>query len=387
MKLIMSKKFLTAAIKAVLPAVPGRPGLPILTGIRLDATTERLTLQTTDLEVTITRTVSDDVRVDRGGSVVAPAKALAKAVIAMPGEEVSLESTTEGERVFLLVSSGARSVTLDGWSPDDWPKAPDPTELPAVASVEASTLAEAFERAALCASADEMRPILTGVALVVTEDAGAVDVVATDSYRLGVVRISFQEPVRTLERPLLIRARVAKALAKQLGGAGGVVRIRHVTPPEDDRAAASPLVGFAFAESAWTVRTIDGEFPNWRQVVPEAEGALFEFDSKELDSALRAAASVRKGRAVSPISLTLDRACSLAVTEPDLGTMKETLAEASFSPNGVGAIQVAFNPDYLADAIRFCGTKRGRMWIREATKAVLFEGPDRSYALMPVRTG
>ena len=51
MKLIMSKKFLTAAIKAVLPAVPGRPGLPILTGIRLDATTERLTLQTTDLEV------------------------------------------------------------------------------------------------------------------------------------------------------------------------------------------------------------------------------------------------------------------------------------------------------------------------------------------------
>lgn len=386
MKLIMSKKFLTAAIKAVLPAVPARPGLPILTGIRLDTTTERLTLETTDLEVAITRSVSDDARVEREGSVVAPAKALAKAVAAMPGEEVSLESITDGERVLLVVSSGARSVTLDGWSSDDWPKAPDPSELAAVASVEALVLAEAFERAVLCTSADEMRPILTGVVLVVTEEGAALEVVATDSYRLGVVRISLEEPVRTPERPLLIPARVAKALAKQVKPAGGVVRIRHVASPEDDRASAPPIVGFAFEESAWTVGTIDGEFPNWRQVVPEAEGALFEFDSKELDSALRAAASVRRGKAVSPIRLTLDRACSLAVTEPDLGTMQETLAEASFSPNGVGAIQVAFNPDYLADAIRFCGTKRGRMWIRDATKAVLFDGPDRSYALMPVRT-
>jgi hypothetical protein len=49
-------------------------------------------------------------------------------------------------------------------------------------------------------------------------------------------------------------------------------------------------------------------------------------------------------------------------------------------------VQVALNPGYLADAIAFCGAERGRMWVRDALKPVLFEGPDRRYALMPVRT-
>jgi DNA polymerase III sliding clamp (beta) subunit (PCNA family) len=65
--------------------------------------------------------------------------------------------------------------------------------------------------------------------------------------------------------------------------------------------------------------------------------------------------------------------------------MREALAEARFSPNGTGAMEVAFNADYLADAIRFCGAGRGRMWVRDALKPALFEGPDRRYVLMPIR--
>jgi hypothetical protein len=53
-------------------------------------------------------------------------------------------------------------------------------------------------------------------------------------------------------------------------------------------------------------------------------------------------------------------------------------------PTGRGR-WIAFNPEYLADAIRFCGAERGRMWVRDGLKPVLFEGPDRRYALMPIR--
>jgi DNA polymerase III sliding clamp (beta) subunit (PCNA family) len=106
--------------------------------------------------------------------------------------------------------------------------------------------------------------------------------------------------------------------------------------------------------------------------------------SEELTAALRAAASVRSTTG-APIRLSLDRTCSLALKEPDLGEMREQLAEARFTPNGAGALKVAFNPDYLADAIRFCGAERGRMWVRDGLKPVLFEGPDRRYVLMPIR--
>jgi DNA polymerase III sliding clamp (beta) subunit (PCNA family) len=76
----------------------------------------------------------------------------------------------------------------------------------------------------------------------------------------------------------------------------------------------------------------------------------------------------------------------VALVDPDLGTVREELAEASFSPNGAGPVEVSFNPDYLLDAIRVVGADRGRMWVRDGLKPALFEGPDRRYALMPVRT-
>jgi DNA polymerase-3 subunit beta len=383
MKLTVSKKALAAAIKAVLPAVPTRPGLPILAGIRLEATETGLTFEATDLELAVRRDLGEEVKIERGGSIVAPAKMLAKATAATPGEDVRLEAQSNEDRPRLRVSSGPRTVTLEGWPTDDWPSVPDTSRLEPLCSVEAGALADAFERVALCASKDEMRPILTGVVLEAAQ--GALEVVATDSYRLGMVRIPVIGSAPHLETLPLVPARVAKALAKQLKMVREAVDIRHLGPSGDEKAGNS-AVCFAFVGSTWTGRTIEGEFPNWRQVMPEEDGALLEFDPEELGSALRAAASVWGGTTLPPARLTLDRKCTLAITEPDLGTMRETLTGASFSPNGVGAIQVAFNPSYLADAIRFCGAERGRMWIRDALKAVRFDGPERTYALMPIRT-
>jgi DNA polymerase-3 subunit beta len=380
MKLTVSKKALEAGIKAVLPAVPTRPGLPILTGVRLETGHGSLVLETTDMETAIRRPLSDGVSMDRPGSVVVPAKALAKTVAAMPTGDVGLESTSEHRRVRLRVSAGTRKVTLDGWAPDDWPGIPEHSEMDPLVSAEASLLADALDRAALCASKDDTRPILTGVALRVTEDE-ALEVVATDSYRLGVVRVSVVSSGISADGPPLIPAPVAKALAKQLKAIRGTAEIRVLSPGEQSKLVAA----ISFEGTTWTVRTIEGEFPNWRQVMPEPDGALFEFDPEELVSALRAATSVWGTKAAPPIRLTLDRACTLVATDPNLGTMRETLDGASFSPNGVGAIQVAFNPGYLADAVRFCGKEQGRMWVRDALKPVRFDGPDRTYALMPIR--
>jgi DNA polymerase-3 subunit beta len=381
MKLMVSAKPFTADLKSVLPAVANRPGLPMLSGVRLEASEGEVAIEATDLELTARRVVRGDVTVEGAGSVVVPAKALVKAVAAMGEPEIVLESCDD--RSGLEVRAGTRTVTIQGWPTDDWPAVPQVAAIGPIASIDASAAADAFERVALCASSDEARPVLTCVALFFREDPPALEVVATDSYRLGVAQIRTETGFRVSDGPPLVPARAVRLLAKQLKGAEGAVQVRALEGSGVEPTRAS-RIAFSVPDAEWTVRTVEGEFPNWKQVVPTPEGGSFEFDPEELGSALRAATSVRSTTG-APVRLTLDRTCSLALEDPDLGEMREALTEARFSPDGAGAMEVAFNPDYLADAIRFCGAERGRMWVRDGLKPALFEGPERRYILMPIR--
>jgi DNA polymerase-3 subunit beta len=225
-----------------------------------------------------------------------------------------------------------------------------------------------------------MRPVLTGVALSFRDGSSLLEVVATDSYRLGVIRVPVTGVQGAPDRAPLVPGRVARALARRLRKEQGTIRLGIAGPLDQ----GAPVVHFSFGPSTWSVRTIEGEYPTWRQVLPEAEGGLLEFDSGEMQSALGAVASIRGARG-APVRLTLDSSCFLALAEPDFGSFLEELSGASFSPNGAGPLQVAFNADYLLDAIRFVGAEQGRMWVRDGLKPVLFEGADRRYALMPVR--
>ena len=381
MKLMVSAKPFTAELKSVLPAVATRSGLPMLSGVRLEVSEGQVSIEATDLELTARRVVRREVTGDGAGSVVVPGKALVKAVAAMGEPEIVLESC-DG-RSGLDVRAGTRTVTLQGWPTDDWPAAPRVAAIDPIASIEASAVSDAFERVALCASSDEARPVLTCVALFFRDDPAALEVVATDSYRLGVARLPLEAGFRVSKGPLLVPARGIRFLARQLKRAEGGVQVWALEASAGGASRAS-RIAFSVADAEWTVRTVEGEFPNWKQVVPNPGGGSFEFDPEELGSALRAATSVRSTMG-APVRLTLDRTCSLALKDPDLGEMREALTEARFSPNGAGAMEVAFNPEYLTDAIRFCGAERGRMWVRDGLKPALFEGPERRYVLMPIR--
>src|SRR6266511_1971502 len=242
MKLIASTKQLGATIKGMLPAVPGHPRLPLLTGVKIDAADAAApALEATDLEVSIHRVLGEGVSVQQPGSAVVPAKALAKAVQAIQGTEVELEAVAEDGRVCLKLHAGNRTVTLDGFPPEDWPAIPKRSELSPTAAADAPALAEAFELAAFCASKDEMRPTLTGVALSFQEGS-ALEVVATDSYRLGALRVSVTDLQAPPDRPPLVPARVARALARQLKKEQGTMQI-GITGAADHR---PQVVGFSF---------------------------------------------------------------------------------------------------------------------------------------------
>jgi DNA polymerase III sliding clamp (beta) subunit (PCNA family) len=194
-----------------------------------------------------------------------------------------------------------------------------------IASVEASAVVDAFERVALCASGDEARPVLTCAALFFREDPPALEVVATDSYRLGVAQIPVGAGFRVSDGPLLVPARAVRLVAKQLKGAEGAVQVRALEASGVEPSRAS-RIAFSLPDAEWTVRTVEGEFPNWKQVVPNPEGGSFEFDPEELGSALRAATSVRS---------TTGRADRILATDP-----RRPAADRQADDDGV-AVRVA----------------------------------------------
>lgn len=378
MKITVPKKPLAAGVKAVMPAAAKRTTLPILAGVHLDASTSGLALEATDLEVSVRHEVHGAQVIDVG-SLVVPAKAFAKAAATMSSDECSLTAEA-GERPKLTIQSGSRTVTLEGFPAEDWPRIATLDDTTLAARVGARALAGAFARVALCASSDEARPVLTSVAMFLDGKTNTMEVVATDSYRLGAVTIRPDALNAAAPSPILIPARVADIIAKQLRRRRSAVEIRIGAPSDE---MISPI-RFSFGDAVWSVRPIEGEFPNWRQLLPEfGTGACCEFDSTELASALKAMAAVRQNG--SPVRLSLGERSSLVLAERDLGEVTEELVGARFNPDGIGALDVAFNPELLADALRFCGGERVRVWLRDGLKPALFGEPEARYLLMPVR--
>lgn len=300
MQFTMSTKRLEKALKAVVPAVSNRATLPVLAGVRIEANDEGITLEATDLEASARYRLHDGVSIQRGGQVVTAAKPLAKAIASMQADEVEVESIELDGRARVALRAGTRTLTLDAYAVEDFPTMPTESAFEPIASVQAAILGEAFARAVLCASKDEARAALTSVALFFKEGSATLEVVATDSYRLGVLSVPMSEPA-TQGRTLLVPARIVKELAKQMRKHQGQVAISG----GDTRAA------FSFDASFWTARLIEAEFPNWQQLVPAEAGAAVEFDLDEMVSALKAVEAVRNGNG-TPVRLSLGETTTLA---------------------------------------------------------------------------
>lgn len=380
MRFTTSKKALTEAISGVLPAVSSRSSLPVLSGICISAAAGRMALEATDLELAITLQAAAGTS-DGIGKAVVPAKTLTKALKAMGGDEVTVEFTEAEDRPGVEVSSGKKSVSIEGLPVSDWPEIPSDTKRSGIGSFDASELADALKRVVLCASSDEARPVLTGVQFNIS-DEGEAELVATDSYRLGIATVGIELTGEAPESPPIIPARALKLLAKQLNGTEGRVSITLDTPNEGN---GPRLALFSFGTATtWFVREIAGEFPNWKQIVPKEAGGSFEFDSKELAAATKGASQLRSQKSV-PVRMALGDSCELRMVDAGSASVTEALEGASYSQNGVGPMEIAFNPDFLLDAISFIGEEKGRMRATDAVKPAIFVGQSDRYVLMPVR--
>lgn len=362
MKLTAPRDSLSAALQLAGRAVSTRGTLPSLGGILVSAS-DRLTLRATDMQLAMTCDVAD-ASVDDQGTVLLPGRLFADVVRSLPPGEVSVEQRAEQRDV--EISSGGARFHLRTLAADDFPKLPELEG--STATLPAQPLAETIDLVARAASRDEVRPILTGVLLQAEGDT--LTMVATDSYRLSVKRTKLET---ALPEPL--EANVPARALRELA--------RIATTGDVEIALQRNQVVFASDGVVLSSRLIEGQFPSWRQLIPESFEHEVRLPREELLEIARRISQLAQRNAPLRFAFA-DGELTVAAETPDVGDASEALP-APFSGE---PLEIAFNPQFLIEGIESVGSEELALQLSSPLRPGLLRpvgDEDFSYLVMPIR--
>jgi DNA polymerase-3 subunit beta len=327
-KLSVTAAELSAQLQTVSRVASTRSAVQALAGVKLTAPAEGpAELLATDTEIGLRMPL--DAQVASPGEVVLPARLLLDVVRALPAAQVTLElSGTDVE-----LACGAANFHLRTLRGEDFPTLPEPSadsrvELPAEA------LTHTVTRVARSASRDETRPVLTGVLM--SAAGQELRMVATDSYRLSVKRTPLEPPLDgSLEANV-----PARALQE-------LVRIAQQTPVESVTVSVGQnQVVFELGDVVLSSRLIDGQFPNYRQLLPESVEHELQLSSAEVGEVVRRISLLaQKNR---PLKLSFSEGeLAVSANTPDVGEASEAIPV----PFHGEAFEIGFNPEFLRDGL------------------------------------
>ncbi len=361
LRVTCSRDALASALGVVARGLSSRSAVQVLTGILVQPVGDELVLAATDMEVSLRASVGGDVAGD--GAVVVPGRLLADLVRLLPDESVSL-AFDEGNGV-LEVSSGRYSSKVNVFSAEDFPR------LPAVDidlhSIAAPALLGTIEKVARAASRDESRPVLTGI--LVHFEGNRLTMAATDSYRLSVKETELGESGPDLEA--IIPARALQELTRLAAG-GDVVQLgfheNHVV--------------FGAAGVWLTTRRIDGQFPNYKQLLPETFEVEVTTAREPLLEVIRRAGVMAQRNAPLRLRFSEGELSVSAVTQ-DVGEARESL-EIDYAGE---PLEIGFNPEFLREGLEAVAEDTVQLKLINPLRPGLLMSPAENfwYLIMPIR--
>ena len=360
MKFKCDRDALSDALQVVQRAVSARPGIPALSGVLMNASGDELTLAATDLEVSVQQRLP--VQVVEEGVALVPARLIADMVKSFEAAPVEFQADGGQARVVCSNYEG----TIRCLPAEDFPVLQEAGGTRV--TVEVGAFGEAVGQVARAASRDEARPLLTGVLLEVSREG--LTMVATDSYRLAV-----REMTATAEgeaKALVPERALSEAGRAAAGEEKGEVELFLDTGS----------VAFRIGALTMTSRLIEGEFPPYRQLLPEDYESRLTVPRQQLQDAVRRVGLL--ARENSPVKLEFNAlGVRLSSSSPDLGGAVEVV-EAQYEGEDLVA---AFNPGYLSDGLSAASGERVVVEVRDGLKPALVRGDGQQfiYLVMPVK--
>lgn len=369
MKLSVMQENLARGLSVVARAVSSRSTLPVLANVLLRTEDAGLKLTATNLEIGITYWVPGKIEID--GATTVPARLLTDLVNSLPSsEKVHLE--LQGPDT-LHIRCGRFATHVKGVDADEFPTIQTAGERPTT-RVAQRILKRALDETVFAAASDEARPILTGV--LARFEGGRLTLAAADNYRIAVRSIDILDPVEAAS--VVIPARALNELSRILSDTDDPVEIVLAT--------ARNQVLFHLDGVDLVSRLIDGQFPNYQQVLPVGRTTRAEFDRQELLRAVRPAALIASSSA---------NIVKLEVGGEDSGITVTATAEVGDHTGAVeatvegDATTIAFNARYLNDVLGNVTTDRFALDLNGPLSPGVFRpvGDDAYvHVVMPVRT-
>jgi DNA polymerase-3 subunit beta len=357
---------LLAQLGVVSRVASTRSAVQALSGVQLNAGPDGAELRATDMEVGLRVPLKADV--EREGTVVLPARLMLEVARSLPADQASLELRPAEQDVEIVCGSATFHIrTLRA---EDFPPLPEPGGENIV-DVPAAAFVETINRVARSASRDETRPILTGI--LVSATGAELRMVATDSYRLSVKETALEVPLDG-GFEANVPARALDELRTIVASTGAdAIRI----------GVRSNQVVFEVGGAVLSSRLIDGQFPNYRQLIPEGYEHQLRISGEELGDVVKRISLMAQKNA--PLRLAFGEGqLTVSAQTPDVGEASEPLPV----PFAGEPFEIGFNPEFLRDALDSVGSDDLILKLISPLRPGLIEGADESgflYLIMPIR--
>lgn len=378
MYITVNTHLLVQAINHVSKAVSPRTVIPILSGIKFEASDLGLTLTASDSDISISyhieRIDEDDqeqVIIHEPGKIVLPAKLITDMVKKLPEEKVTIQVQPH---LLTMITSGSVEYNLHGLNADEYPRLPQIEEELSF-FVPSMLLKNLIRQVSFAASTSESRPILTGVQWILKDDQ--LTFISTDSHRLAKSYISIQQKSDANFQSVVVPVKSLNELNKIL---------------EDDQ----ELVEILIAGSQLLVRSkhilfysrlLEGNYPDTSRIIPTTYKTKMLINTKQLHDALeRAALIVVKDRNnVVKVSTISSSEIEIYSFSPEVGKLSERVSISHFEGE---ELKISFNAKYMLDALKVIDEPSIEIRFNGATSPFVVqpEGEERTlHLILPVR--
>ena len=364
MRIICDKTLLSAAIDGVSRAVTPRATIPVLEGILLKADGFNLTLTGYDMEMGIVTTIEANVL--EPGDIVLNAKLLSDMVRRMPAGQIDISVADNGKTT---IQGGVAQFEIQSMPAADFPQLPN-TGAEDTLTIKTGVFREMVERTLYAVSQDEKRPAHTGELFEISPDR--LTVVALDGFRLAIVE-------RPVEASKEIRIIVPGKTMNE------VLRLLANDDEAEVRICANRRY-IVFITAGYTImsRLIEGEFLNYRNVIPEGYRTQAVLDTKGFVETIERASLIITERLKNPLRITFTEGKVIVRCQTSLGRVVDEFAAACEGEE----VEIGFNNRYLLDALRNARTDQVRVQLSgplSPVKVLPAEGEDFLYLVLPVR--
>lgn len=364
MKLLCSQKDLSQAINTVQRAVSQRTTMPILKGILLETSGDKLKLIGNDLELGIETYV--DAQTIEEGSVIIDSKLFGEIVRKLPESYIHIESDEQNN---ITIKCEHSEFTLKGHSPVEYPQLPELDEG-LLYDIEPQKLKDMIRQTVFAISQDETKPLLMGELFEI--QGNSMSLVALDGYRLAISTSTIENTIGDIS--VIIPGKALMEINRTISG-------------EEESMSMSFTQKHALFKLGSTriiTRLLEGEFINYKQIIPKDNSLVVTSSRKELqDSIERASLLAREGRN-NLIKFSITDGLMIITSNSEVGNVYE---EVNVTLEG-GNLEIAFNSRYLLDSLKVLESEEMNMYFSSSVSPCVIkpaDNPGYTYMLLPVR--